>query len=81
MRGRVCCLQLLLVLDSAVTLWSECHGTHDLSVLDSRLSQSGKPSPCIYISQVTHLYPQALGSLFFVSYDPQGYSDIRTVLT
>jgi hypothetical protein len=33
---------------------------------DSRLPQPGGPSPRIYI-------PQALGSLFVVSYDLQGY--------
>jgi hypothetical protein len=45
------------------------------TVSDSRLSQPGGSGPRIYIlqEQVTQLYPQALGSFFVASYDPQGY--------
>jgi hypothetical protein len=49
----------------------------------SRLPQPGEPGPRIYIprNRVAQLYPHALGSLFVVSYDSQGYGgDIRTCL-
>jgi hypothetical protein len=45
------------------------------TVSDSRLSQIEGPGPRIYIprNSVVGLYPQALGSLFVISYDSQGY--------
>jgi hypothetical protein len=49
-RGRVCCLQLLLVLASAVIFDPEFRGTHDC-VLLSKFPQPGRSGPRIYISQ------------------------------
>jgi hypothetical protein len=44
------------------------------TVSDSRLPQPGGPGPRISPrNRVTHLYPQALGSLCVASYDSQGY--------
>jgi hypothetical protein len=40
------------------------------TVSDSRLPQAAEPGPCIFIPR---LYPQALGSIFVVSYNSQGY--------
>jgi hypothetical protein len=51
------------------------------TVSDSRLPQPEGPGPCIYISQKQGgpVIPQALGSLFVVPYDSQGYGGgIRT---
>jgi hypothetical protein len=74
-RGRVCRLQLLLALASALILWSESRGTHDHILLsqiwDSPNLEGQVP---LFISprkRVAQLYPQALGSLF-VSYGSQG---------
>jgi hypothetical protein len=81
-RGWVCHLQLLLVLASAVILRSESHGNHDHVSL-SRLPQLGGPGPRLYIPQEQGdpVTPQALGSLFVVTYDTQGYGGgIRTRL-
>jgi hypothetical protein len=51
-RGWVCCLQLLLVLASAVILGSESRGARPyLTVSDSRLHQLGEPGPRIYFPQ------------------------------
>jgi hypothetical protein len=71
-RGWVCNLfvQLLLGLARAVTLGSNSYRTH------MRLPQPVGPGPhiCIPQEQVAQLYPRALGSRFFASYDSQGYS-------
>jgi hypothetical protein len=78
MRGWECCLQLLLVPTSAVILRSETHGTHDHILLPQiQDSPSQECKVLIFISPrdwVAQLYPQALGSLFVVSYDSQCYS-------
>jgi hypothetical protein len=51
-RGRVCRLQLLLVLASAVILGFDSPGTHDYILLShSRLPQPGGPGPRVYIPQ------------------------------
>jgi hypothetical protein len=78
MGRRVCRLQSLLVLASAVILGSESRGTRDLILLsqirDSLYLEGQVP---VFISRrnmVTQLYSQALGSLCVASYDPQGYS-------
>jgi hypothetical protein len=67
-RERVCRLQLLLVLASAVILGSESHGTRDHTSLSQiRESPTWRArSPYLYLprNRVTHLQPQALGSLF-----------------
>jgi hypothetical protein len=76
-RGWVCSLQLLLVLASSVILRSESRGTHDHVLLfqfrDSPNLQGQVP---VFISPrntVARLSSQALGSLFFTSYDSQVY--------
>jgi hypothetical protein len=77
MRGRVCHLQLLLVLASKVILRSESHGTRDHILLsqiqDSPNLESQVPVFISLRNRVANLYPQALGSLFVTSYDSQGY--------
>jgi hypothetical protein len=84
-RGRVCSLQLLLVLASAVILGSKSRGTHG-HILPSQIweiHQPGSKGPSIYNSRnrVAQLYPQALGSLFVAPHDSQGYGGgIRTRL-
>jgi hypothetical protein len=78
MRGWICCLQLLLVLASAVNLRSESHGTHDhilLAQIQESLNLEGQVP--IFISprnRVTRLYPHGLDSLFVASHDSQGYA-------
>jgi hypothetical protein len=85
-RERVCRLQLLLVLASAVILGSESRGTRDYILLSQIRDspQLGGPSPRICLSprnSVAQLYPQALGPPFVASYDSQGYGGgIRTHL-
>jgi hypothetical protein len=70
---------------SAVILWSKSRGTHG-HILQSRLRDSPNldSQVPVFISprnRVAQLYPQALGSLFIASYDPQGYGGgIRTCL-
>jgi hypothetical protein len=76
-RGRVCRLQLLLVLASAVILGSGFHGSHD-HILFSQIGDfpnlEGQVPVFIFSrKRVTQLYPQASGSLFVASYDLQGY--------
>jgi hypothetical protein len=65
MRGWVCCLQLLLVLASAVTLGSESRGTHDHILLSQILDPPNLEGHVpVFISprnRVAHLYTQALG--------------------
>jgi hypothetical protein len=76
-RGWVCCLQLLLVLASAVILWSEFHWSHDrilLSQIGDSTSLEGQVPLFISLSnRMAQLYPQAQFSLFVVSYNSQGY--------
>jgi hypothetical protein len=78
-RGRVCNLLLLLVLASAVPLWSESRETQDHILLSKflRLPQPGGPGPVLTRisprNRVAQLYPRALGSLSVASYDSQGY--------
>jgi hypothetical protein len=66
-RGWVCCLQLLLVLASAVILRPESRGTHDRILLSQiRDTPNLKGQVPVFISpknRVPQLYPQALGSL------------------
>jgi hypothetical protein len=66
MGGRVCRLQLLLALGSAVVLGSESHGTH-IHILLSQIRDSPnlEGKVLVFISprnRVTQLYLQALGS-------------------
>jgi hypothetical protein len=77
MRGWVYCLQLLLVLASAVILRSESRGSH-VHILMSQIGDSpnleGQVPVFIFpMNRVAQLYPQALGSLFITSYNSQGY--------
>jgi hypothetical protein len=71
-RRRVCRLQLLLVLASAVILRSESSGTHDHILLSQiRDSPNLEGQVPVFIcprNRVAQLYPQALGSLFVASY-------------
>jgi hypothetical protein len=77
MRGRVCRLQLPLVLASTVILGSESRETHDNILLSQiRDSPNLEGQIPVFISRrnrVAQLYPRALGSLFVTSYDAQGY--------
>jgi hypothetical protein len=74
-RGRVCRLQLLLALASAVILGSESSGTHDHILLSQiRDSPNLEDQVPVFISprnRVAQLYIQALGSVFVVSYYSQ----------
>jgi hypothetical protein len=76
-RGRVCRLQLLLVLASAVILGSEPRGTHDHILLSQiRDSPNLDGQVPVFISprnRVVQIYLQALGFLFIASYDSQVY--------
>jgi hypothetical protein len=65
MTGRVCRLQLLLALASAVILGSESRGTHE-HILLSQIRDS--------TNLECQLLTQALSSLFVASYDSQSYS-------
>jgi hypothetical protein len=77
MRGRVCRLQLQLVLAGAVIIRSESRGTHSHILLSQiRDSPNLKGQVPVFISprnRMARLYPQALGSLLVSSYDLQGY--------
>jgi hypothetical protein len=70
-RGRVCRLQLLLVLANSVILKSESRGTHDHILLSQiRDSPNLEGQVPVFISprnRVARLYPQALASLFITS--------------
>jgi hypothetical protein len=83
-RERVCRLQLLLVLASAVILGSQS-GPHDHILLSQiRDSPDLEGQVSVFISprnRVARLYPQALGSLFVASCDSQGYQPPRGVLS
>jgi hypothetical protein len=75
MRGRVCRLQLLLVLTSAVILRSESHRTYNHMLLSQIRDSPNLKSqvPILYPrNTVVPLYPQALGYLFVTSYNSQG---------
>jgi hypothetical protein len=76
-RGRVCCLQLLLVLASAFILGSQSRRTHDHILLsqirDSPNLEGQVPLFIFSRNRMTRLYPQALGSFFVASYGSQGY--------
>jgi hypothetical protein len=76
-RGWVCTVQLLLVLASALILRSDSRGTRN-HILLSQIRDSPNlegQAPRIYIPQEQGhpVIPQALGSLFVVSYDSEGY--------
>jgi hypothetical protein len=76
-RGRVCCLQFLLVLASAVILMSESRGTRDHILLPQiRDCPNLEGQVPVFLSprnRVAQLYPKAPSSLFVASYDSQGY--------
>jgi hypothetical protein len=75
-RGRVCRLQLLLALASALILRSESSRPHHILLSQIRDSPSLEGQVPLFISPrngVAQLYPQALGALSVVSYDSQGY--------
>jgi hypothetical protein len=76
MRGWVFCLELLLVLTSAVILRTESLGIHDHN-LHSQIRDSPNlmDHVPVFISPrntVIQLYPQALESHFVTSYNSQG---------
>jgi hypothetical protein len=75
-RGRLCRLQLLLILASAVVLGSESRGTGDHILLSQiRDSPNLEGQIPVFISprnRVAQLYPRHWVP-FFVSYDSQGY--------
>jgi hypothetical protein len=76
MRGWVCRLQLLLDLASAVILRSEFHETHDHILLSQIRDSPNLEGVTLFVSprnRVARFYPQAMGSLFIVSYNSQGY--------
>jgi hypothetical protein len=82
-RGWVCNLQLLLDLASAVIVESESRGTRDHILLPQiRGSHNLEDQIFVFISprnRVARLHSQTLGSIFFASYDSQGYGGgIRT---
>jgi hypothetical protein len=76
-RGRVCHLQLLLVLASAVILRSESRGNYDHILLSQfRDSPNLEGQVLVFIStrnRVARIYSLALGSLFVALYNSQGY--------
>jgi hypothetical protein len=79
-RGLVCRLQLLLVLDSPIILGSASRGIRDHILLSQIRDFSTLEGEIpVFISprnRVVHLYTKALGSIFFVSYDSQGYLEV-----
>jgi hypothetical protein len=72
-RGRICRLQLLLALASAVILGSDSRGTYDHTLLShARDFPNLEGQAPVFISpliRVSQLSPQALGSVFVSSYD------------
>jgi hypothetical protein len=70
-RGRVCSLQSLLGLASAVFLGSQSHGTHDhiSTVSNLSLPKPGRPGSCIYFPQEegSQVIPHRLGFVFILS--------------
>jgi hypothetical protein len=83
-RGRVCHLQLLLALASAVIFRSESLGAHNHILLPQIQDSPNLDQVSVFIfprNRVAQLYPQALDFLFVASYDSQGYGGgIRTLL-
>jgi hypothetical protein len=81
-RGRVCNLQLLLVLASAVILGSESCRTNDQILLSHlRLPQPGRPGPRIYIPRnrvIQLLYSQTLGLSNSLHANTYIYSSVYT---
>jgi hypothetical protein len=81
-RGWVYRSQLLLILASAGILRSESRGTRDhilvSQVRDSPNLESQVPLFIYPMNRVARLYPQALGSLFVVSYVSQDYGGYGT---
>jgi hypothetical protein len=77
MRGRVCRLQLVVALASAVILGSESRGTSDHILLcQIRDSSNLEGQVPVFISprnRVAQLYPEALAALFIATYDSHGY--------
>jgi hypothetical protein len=78
--GRICRLQSVLALDSALILGSESRGTRD-HILKSQIrgSPNLEGQVPVFISprnRVTQLHPQALGSLFVASYDSQATVEV-----
>jgi hypothetical protein len=84
-RVMICRIQLQLNLASAVILRLESRGTHD-HILPSQIRNSPNMEGHVPVfisprNRVVRLYPQALGSLFFASYDSEGYGGgIRPLL-
>jgi hypothetical protein len=83
-RGWVWCLQVFLALASAVIIRSQSRRTHEHFLL-SRIRDSRTWSsrfPYLYTppprNRVVRLYPQALGFLFFASYDSQAFDTAPT---
>jgi hypothetical protein len=76
-RERVCRLQLLLVLASAVILGCESFGTHaQILISQTRDSPNLEDHVSVFISPrntVAQSYSQLLGSIFFALYDSQVY--------
>jgi hypothetical protein len=76
-RGRVCCLQPLLVLTSAVILGSQSQGTHDhilLSQIRDSLNLEGQAPVFIsYRNKGGPVISPGTGIHFAPSYDFQGY--------
>jgi hypothetical protein len=76
-RGWFCCLQLLLVLASAVIVGSEFRENYDHILLsqiwDSPNLECQVPVFISPSNRVAPLYRQALVSIFVASYDSQGY--------
>jgi hypothetical protein len=81
-RGRVCLLQLLLVLASAVILGSESRGTHDRilfsQVRDYNELEGQVPAFISHRNRVVQLDPWALGSLFVSSLLAQTLCNLGT---
>jgi hypothetical protein len=75
MKQRVCRLQLLLVLASVVILGSGYRGARDHILRFETPPTCRARSPYLYPPGTgwPSFTPQALGSLFVVSYDSQGY--------
>jgi hypothetical protein len=78
--GRVCSLELLLVIASAVIIGSYSLGTHDHTLLSQiRDSTNLEDQDPIFIyprNRVVQLFLLALTSLFIASYDSQAYTEV-----
>jgi hypothetical protein len=85
MRGRVCRLQLMLILASAIILGSQSRGTHDhilLSQIRDSPNLEGQVLAFTFLrNKVAQLYPRPLRSLHVAYFDSHGYGGgIRTRL-